>query len=270
MGRTLISNIKNSLSSGEYLIDGLLLSEKNVDIEIEVNSTCDILLNNIKNVAGLNIVINQDSNVRLSFIAEEEMESSNINIIVKNNATLDGYFADFSTKTLNLHCKVNLVEEGATCRYKIASLVAGEDRKTVDISIDHLSPKTYGKFDCYGICKDKGKITVSGVSHIFKGSIKSKTQQNCKIMVFDEESDATAKPILKIDENDLEASHGAVVGKINDEHLFYLESRGLSEEVAKELITWGYLKPILEGFKEEDVKNHISSLIERRMQDVRR
>ena len=265
MDRTVISNIKNIVKSGDYFIDGLLLSGERVEIEIEVNSNCDILLNNLKNIKDLNIVINHDSNVTLSFIAEEEIESSNINITVKNNATLTGYFADFAEKTLNLHCKVNLVEEGASCTYRVASLVAGDDRKIVDVSIDHISPRTYGKFDCYGICKDNGKITVAGTSHVFKGAVKSKAQQNSKIMVFDESSDATTKPVIKIDENDLEASHGSVVGKINDEHLFYLTSRGLSVEAAKELITWGYLRPILEGFKEENVKNHISSLIERRM-----
>ena len=72
-------------------------------------------------------------------------------------------------------------------------------------------------------------------------------------MVFDEKSTGIAKPILKIDENSIEASHAAVVGKINDEHLFYLVSRGLSEAEAKELITLGYLKPILKGFQDEEV-----------------
>ena len=265
MERTPISNVKNIIKSGEYFVDGLMLSNQKVDIEIEVNSTCDILLNNIKDILELNITINKDSTANISFLAEEEIKASNINIFVKNNASLIGYFADFSKKNLDLHCKVNLLEEGALCTYKVASLVADNDHKLIDISIDHVSPKTYGKFDCFGICKDNGKITVSGTSHVFKGAVKSKAQQNCKIMVFDEASDAIAKPILKIDENDLVASHGAVVGKINDEHLFYLTSRGLSEETAKELITLGYLNPILEGFKEESIKAHISSLIERRM-----
>lgn len=265
MSRIAISNTKNTISNGEYFVDGLLLSEKKVDIEIEVNSICDILLDNIKDIKELNININKDSNVTLSFLSEEEVKSSKINIFVKNNANVTGYFADFSKNTLDFHCKVNLLEEGATCTYKVASLVSGDDRKTVDVSIDHISPKTYGKLDCFGICKDNGKILVNGISHVFKGAVKSNAQQNCKIMVFDENSDATAKPILKIDENDLVASHGAVVGKINDEHLFYLTSRGLSEEAAKELITFGYLKPILEGFKEEAFKEHITSLIEGRM-----
>lgn len=265
MERLAISKTQNILTSGVYYVDGLMLSNEVVNIETEVNSNIDLFLNNIKDIKELNIIINQDSYAKVSFLSEDEVKDTKITIYVKGNGTLDGYFADFSKKTFNLNCRVELDEEGATCFYKIASLVAGDDRKYIDVSIDHNTKKTYGKFDCFGICKDKGHITVSGESHIYKGSIKSKTQQNCRIMVFDEESDAIAKPILRIDENDLEASHGAVVGKINDEHLFYLTSRGLSEESAKELITLGYLKPILEGFKEDEIKEHISSLIEGRM-----
>ena len=108
-------------------------------------------------------------------------------------------------------------------------------------------------------------IVFSGVSYIKNGAKSSKTRQNAKIMVFDDLSKAIAKPILRIDDNEIEASHGASVGKINDEHLFYLTSRGLTEEVAKELITLGYLKPILNGFEEDEIKEEISSLIERRM-----
>ena len=83
MGRTIISNIKNTISNGDYFIDGSLLIGEKVEIEIEVNSTCDILLDNLKDIKDLNIVINKDSNVRLSFIAEDEMKSSNISITVK-------------------------------------------------------------------------------------------------------------------------------------------------------------------------------------------
>ncbi len=84
-------------------------------------------------------------------------------------------------------------------------------------------------------------------------------------MVFDEACKGIAKPILKIDENDIEASHAAVVGRINEDHLFYLTSRGLTEAEAKELITLGYLKPILNGFDDEEMKEEISKLIEERM-----
>ena len=84
-------------------------------------------------------------------------------------------------------------------------------------------------------------------------------------MVFDETSNGIAKPILKIDENDIEASHAAIVGKINDEHIFYLTSRGLTEEEAKRIMTLGYLKPIMVGFVDDEIKEEIEKLIEGKM-----
>ena len=261
MNRTKINESNNLLKSGDYIID----SFENVELQTEVNSLCDILLVNLSNNSSLKIVISSGSKVNLSVLAESEVNNAKINIIVKDNGLLEGYFADFSKNLIDLKCIIDLDEEGASAYFKLASLASNKDHKNIDVSINHNSPRTYGKVDNYGVCKDDAKLTFLGTSYILKGSVKSKTQQSAKIMVFDEASNAIAKPILKIDENDIEASHAAVVGKINDEHLFYLTSRGISESEAKELITYGYLKPILLGFKEEQIKEHISSLIEGRM-----
>ena len=261
MERIRITKENKVLKTGEYIID----SFDNLELETEVNSQVDILLCNLIDKSLLKLIVNKNSNVVFSVLAESSVEDAKMNISVKNNGYVDGYFADFSKETINLNCVIDLDEEGATANFKVASLAANNDIKNIDISINHNSPKTYGKVDNYGVCKDNANITFLGTSYILHGSVKSKTQQNAKIMVFDEASNAIAKPILKIDENDIEASHAAVVGKINDEHLFYLTSRGISESEAKELITFGYLKPILLGFKEEQIKEHISSLIEGRM-----
>ena len=261
MERIKINKENNTLKSGDYIID----SFDCLSIETEVNSVCDILLDNLSDNSSLKITVLSGSKVNLSFLAENELKAANIEVFVKNNGFLEGYFADFTKNINNLKCVINLEEEGATSYFRLASLAAKNDTKNIDISINHISPRTYGKVDNYGVCKDDAKLTFLGTSYIYKDSIKSKTQQNAKIMVFDEASNAIAKPILKIDENDIEASHAAVVGKISDEHLFYLTSRGISEAEAKQLITYGYLKPILLGFKEEQIKEHISSLIEGRM-----
>ena len=71
MNRVSINSTNSIIKSGEYLVDGLMLSNQRVTIEIEVNSLCDILLNNIKDILELNIVINHDSRVNLSFLSEE-------------------------------------------------------------------------------------------------------------------------------------------------------------------------------------------------------
>ena len=102
------------------------------------------------------------------------------------------------------------------------------------------------------------------MSHILKGCHRSKSHQNAKIVVFDNDCIARAKPVLKIDENDIEASHAATVGKVSDEHIFYLTSRGLNMDEAKMLITLGYLKPILKGF-DTSIVEQINNEIEGRL-----
>lgn len=261
MERKRIDQTNCVLKSGDYVID----SFSDVIIETEVNSCCDILLTNLSDNVSIKLTVSKDSQVTLSSLVENAVNSAKIEIHVKENSYLYSYFADFAKDVFNLKCDIELDEKGAAAYCKLASLASGKDLKNIDVNINHNTANTYGKVDNYGVCKDEAKLTFLGTSHILKGSIKSKTQQNAKIMVFDKASNAIAKPILKIDENDIEASHGAVVGKINDEHLFYLTSRGIDENQAKELITFGYLKPIILGFKEEQIKEHISSLIERRM-----
>ena len=253
------------LKNGSNNLDLLECKTKEIYITNEVNSNSSLLITNLQNIETLKIDLKEDSFLTLSLLFDKSVEKLNFVINLKNNAILEGYFAEFSEDNLQISGEINLLNENAKAVVKLASLSANKDDKNISISVNHLAGKTYGRIDNYGVCKDNGKLLFAGTSHIFEKSIKSKTQQNAKIMVFDEASNAIAKPILKIDENDVEASHGAVVGKINDEHLFYLTSRGLSEAEAKELITFGYLKPILVGFNDDNTREYISSLIERRM-----
>ena len=265
MEKVLANNKELTFKTGEYNVNVSSKSLNVVNIKTEVNSNCYLLLDNLSNISELNITISKGSYMKLAMILDKELNNIKINIDVLRQSSLEAYVAEFAKNQLDFNCVINLKEEGANCYFKLASLSANQDNKNINVSVNHLVAKTYGKVDNYGVCKDNANITFLGTSYILHGSVKSKTQQNAKIMVFDEASNAIAKPILKIDENDIEASHAAVVGKINDEHLFYLTSRGISESEAKELITFGYLKPILLGFKEEQIKEHISSLIEGRM-----
>ena len=164
----------------------------------------------------------------------------------------------------HLDATINLNKNNARCEWHLASLSTHKDDKDIAVSMYHNASNTHGRIDNYGVCKENSKLIFSGISHIIKGCHQSTSHQNAKIVVFDDNCKAIAKPILKIDENDIEASHAAVVGKVSDDHIFYLTSRGLTVDDAKLLITLGYLKPILKGFNEE-VSDEINTLIEGRL-----
>ena len=213
-----------------------------------------VFLGNIDRENTIKIDVKDNAILHLSILTKSPIDALNIIINIGKNTHLIAYFADFSIEKNNTNVEVNLNEEGANLEWHLASLSSKKDNKSILVSAYHKAKSTFARVDNYGVAKDDSKLLFAGTSHILNGMSKSKTHQNAKIMVFDSNSDAIAKPILKIDENDIEASHAAAVGKISDEHLFYLTSRGLSLDDAKMLITLGYLKPIFKGFSDKKVE----------------
>lgn len=243
----------------------------------------------LKDIASENIEITCNEYVKIKILINE-FENKNIKFILKNNAFLKLNFlsltqnacgnylfyleessnafvamADLVKGNVDFNATFNLFGDNANSEWHLASLGADNDKKIFNINFNHVGKNTTGVMSNYGVVEDESMMHFKGISHIKNGSIKSKTHQSAKIMVFDPKCHAKANPILKIDENDIEASHAAIVGKVNDEHMFYLCSRGISENDAKQLITLGYLKPITNYFEDEKYVQEIVDGIEKRL-----
>lgn len=239
-------------------------SDESLSFEVAQNKQVSVYLSNFEEVDNMTFEVKENSTLFLSMFAQKIIKNSKFTANVGKNARIIVYFADFTVEKNHLNASINLNDEEANCEWHLASLSSQKDDKQIAVSIYHNAPNTHGRIDNYGVCKENSTLVFSGISHIEKGCHQSTSHQNAKIVVFDDNCKAIAKPILKIDENDIEASHAAVVGKISDEHIFYLTSRGLSIDEARMLITLGYLKPILKGFNEKTA-NEIDELIEGRL-----
>lgn len=220
---------------------------------IELTSFCD-----------LNVEVLDGSNLTLKLANFSKNQKMNFSAKVGKDSTLAVIFADFAQSNIDFKSQVNLIEGGASCTWHLATLSNAKFEKKFDVSFVHDVGDTTALMDNYGVAKDESNIVFSGVNHIKNGSKRSNTKQNAKIIVFDKEARGTASPILKIDENDVQASHGAVVGQLNSDHMFYLMSRGLNKEEARMIITLGYLKPISNNFSEE-VQSKIEEAIKEAM-----
>ena len=218
----------------------------------------------ICDVNKLTISLLNDSSLLIKILNLKVCENVKITAKVGRNCHLKVVFADFSNASYEVNSCVDLNEEGAECEWHLASLSNNKDNKKFDISFNHNVGHTKALMGNYGVAKDESKIIFSGVNHIKEGAKKSITSQNAKIIVFDRNAIGVASPILKIDENDVKASHAAIVGQLNSDHMFYLMSRGLSKENARQLITLGYLEPISKLFNAENkekIKNAIEEAI---------
>ena len=214
--------------------------------------------------SALDIEVLNGSNLTLKLANFSKKEQINLTAKVGKDSTFAVIFADFSQTDVFLKSVVDLVEEGANCVWHLATLSNASYSKQFDVYFNHKVGHTSALMDNYGVAKDKSNIIFSGCNHIVNGAKKSVTKQNAKIIVFDKEAKGTASPILKIDENDVQASHGAVVGQLNSDHMFYLMSRGLTKDEARMLITLGYLKPISDKFSkgiQEKIQNAIKEAI---------
>ncbi|MCQ2798262.1 MAG: SufD family Fe-S cluster assembly protein [Bacilli bacterium] len=208
------------------------------------------------------ITVGRGEILKLNIASFNGSINGKIDIDVEGDAKVEGAFADFSREPGKFIININLNDAGASCEWHLASLAHAEGKKIFETSVMHEKEETSALMSNYGIARDSGNLTFSGTSHIKHGAINTNTRQDAKIIVFDKDSDGKAMPILRIDENDVQASHAAVVGRLNEQHLFYLESRGISEENAKRIIALGYLKPIEEFFDDEEVLKSIDQAIE--------
>ncbi len=108
----------------------------------------------------------------------------------------------------------------------------------------HYAPETSSTIISKSISKDGGKTTYRGMVHVDEGAVGSKSFVRCDALILDEESESETKPTMEVNERDSSIGHEATVSKIGDNQLFYLMSRGLTEQQAMGLIVNGFIEPI--------------------------
>ena len=108
----------------------------------------------------------------------------------------------------------------------------------------HAAPETTSKIVSKSISKDGGITTYRGLVHIDEGAHGCKSHVQCDALILDEESVSRTLPYMEVGERDAEVGHEATVSKVADEQLFYLMSRGLSQEQAMGMIVNGFIEPV--------------------------
>ncbi len=112
-----------------------------------------------------------------------------------------------------------------------------------------------------GILKGSSTSVYRGLIRIEKQGQQTNSYLSNHILKIGERSLGNSIPALQIEANDVKASHGATVGQVSEEHLFYLMSRGLSRGDAESMITQGFLEPIICKIKLEELREKIRGLI---------
>jgi Fe-S cluster assembly protein SufB len=212
------------------------------------NCSAPIYEENSLHAGCVEIHVLKDARVRYSSIENWSKNVYNLNTkraVVLKNGLMEWVNGNTGSKVTMLYPSSVLAEPGAKTDYiGIAYANKGQHQDT-GCKVYHLAENTSSHIISKSICMNGGITAYRGLVKIKKGAHGSKSSVRCDGLMLDNKSKATTFPSMEVDENEVEVSHEATVGKIGDEQLFYLTSRGLSEQEATKMIVSGFIEPLI-------------------------
>ena len=199
---------------------------------------------------SINIEIKK-KNITLDIIGEVRIndltskEDINLNIILKDNATLiyNKYNKDLSNEDINIDINNNTY---LLFNQSVYNTLEGNFK--IKANIKGSNNKTYINF--YGVSNEKGKIIVDATGSVDEDINNNDMLENIRILALNEEENIIY-PNLLVSSDEVEINHNATISGLDEEYLFYLTSKGISDEEASKLITKGFLMNKLELSNEE-------------------
>ena len=159
----------------------------------------------------------------------------------------------------------NLVGDRSTSELKSVVVGTGDQKINLTSKIVQYGKETNGYILKHGVMRENASSVFNGIGYIKHGGTKSIANQESRVLMLSENARGDANPILLIDEDDVEAGHAASVGRVDPEQLYYLMSRGISQQEAERLIIHGFLDPVVRELPIEDVKRQLRDVIELRV-----
>ena len=140
-------------------------------------------------------------------------------------------------------------------------VVTGDQHTDNHTVIDHQKPHSNSHQLYKGILDGRGRAVFNGKVFVRKGALLTDAQQLNKNLLLSSQAHVDTKPQLEIFADDVKCSHGATVGQLEDEELFYLASRGLSADKARALLTYGFAEDVISKIKLKSVREQLDRLV---------
>ena len=224
-------------------------------------------LDGVTNVVSELIV---GDNARLRYVCGQDLaESSWIfgaqRAEVGRDGRLDWVALGFGSAGGHVRMETRLGGEGADARVTGAYATHGRQHIDFDTTQEHAAPNTTSDLAFRGVLQGRSSAVWKGNIIVDPGAQKTDAFQESRNLLISKRAHADAIPGLEIQANDVRCTHAAAVAQVDPEQLFYLRSRGLREEVAKQLVIEGFLAALVERFEDGPVREVLGDALERRL-----
>jgi len=184
---------------------------------------------------------------------------------VGRDAELDWVAGGFGSGGGKVWIQNDLAGQGATSRVTGAYFADHEQRLDYDTFQEHIAPNTTSDFAFKGALRDSARAVWRGMIRVEEGAQKTNAYQENRNLLLSKTAHADSIPGLEIMANDVRCTHGATLGQVDREQLFYLMARGLSRAEAERLIVRGFFQDVLDRVELEPVRDALAAALEARI-----
>jgi len=237
----------NAVQGGQFE-HTLIIADEGSEVHYIEGCSAPQYTSNSLHAGCVEIFVQKNAHVRYSSVENWSKNTFNLNTkraLVYENGLMEWINGNMGSCTTMLYPCSILLEKGAKTDMLGIAYAGKNQNQDTGSKVIHTAPQTYSTLRSKSISKNGGISTYRGYAMINKGAINSKCSVNCDALILDKDSKSNTYPFMKILENKSTVVHEATVGKISEEKIFYLMSRGLSEDQALKLVVSGFIEPIL-------------------------
>ncbi len=179
---------------------------------------------------------------------------------VQSGEKLELQYVILPGESRDLEITVDLAGPGAQAQVKVLYLCRADEKVRIRVVMHHLAPECHSTQLINGIAGGQADVRFDGTIVVAPGAQKTEAYQENHNIVLTQEAKVVTKPQLEIYADDVKCSHGATVGQLNADELFYMRSRGIPEAEARTLQMLSFLSPVIPAGREEEIESAVRSL----------
>ena len=224
----------------------LIVADKGARVHYIEGCTAPVYSTNSLHTAVVELKAMDDAYIRYTTI---QNWSRNIyNLVTKRasaykNATVEWVDGNLGSRLTMKYPCVQLLGEGAKGEILSVAFAGIDQHQDAGAKMIHAAPNTSSRITSKSISKDNGRATYRGMVKIHKNATNCKVSVECDALLIGEDARSDTYPTMEIDNEQVRVEHEARVSKVAEEQLFYLTSRGLTEDDARLLIVNGFMEP---------------------------
>ena len=197
------------------------------------------------------------NHVRLADAAAEAIRIEEIGVRVGRDAIYRGHFAQTGTKLERIELAISLDAEGAQAELSGAGVLGGKRHSDITTHVTHAAGKTTSRQLFKYAASDHSRAVYQGRITVAKGADGSDSRQTAKAILLGERAEADLKPELEIFADDVKCAHGAAVGDLDADSLFYLRARGIPESKARFLLLQAFLEDAVADITDDSIRGAV-------------